>query len=107
MSKYIHPSHALMASYCFAGLPPSPPSQAEPVANIPLSSSTGGSAQRPIGVGFDTVGHKISSATIAVIVLASTMGAVISLGVIWLILLKCNSQIQLLENTTEVNYPSA
>lgn len=57
-------------------------------------------------MGLSNVGHKMSSAKIAVIALASTMGAVISLGVIWLIMLKCNSNVQSLDKATELNDPS-
>ena len=50
----------------------------------------------------------MSSAKIAVIALASIMGAVICLGVIWLVMLKCNSRVQALEKaSTELVHPSA
>ena len=91
----------------YVGLPPPPPSEAEPDSSLPPSSN-GETAQRPIGVNLNNVSHKMSGAKIAVIALASTMGAVICLGVIWLVMLKCNSRVLSLEKTgTELVHASA
>lgn len=90
----------------YPGLPPSPPSQAEPETGLPPISS-GGAAQRPIGVDLNNVSHKMSGAKIAVIALASTMSAVICLGVIWMTMLKCNGRVQAFEKAAELTHPSA
>lgn len=80
----------LMVYILSVGLPPSPPSQA-PTSGILPPISAGGAAQRPIGVDINNNGHKMSSAKIAVIAIASIMGVAISLGVIWLLILRRTS----------------
>ncbi|KAG0587874.1 hypothetical protein KC19_2G198000 [Ceratodon purpureus] len=102
-----HFGHYLVIYVKYPGLPPPPPSEAEPDSSLPPSSN-GETAQRPIGVNLNNVSHKMSGAKIAVIALASTMGAVICLGVIWLVMLKCNSRVLSLEKTgTELVHASA
>lgn len=96
----------LVSLILILGLPPSPPSQAEPETGLPPISS-GGAAQRPIGVDLNNVSHKMSGAKIAVIALASTMSAVICLGVIWMTMLKCNGRVEAFEKAAELTHPSA
>ncbi|XP_024394554.1 receptor-like serine/threonine-protein kinase ALE2 isoform X2 [Physcomitrium patens] len=67
----------------YPGLPPSPPPQFP--GNI---SPSGPVNQLPSGVDPNKTNHKLSSGMITVIALASVMGVLLFIGIVWLILLR-------------------
>ncbi|KAH9311052.1 hypothetical protein KI387_026087, partial [Taxus chinensis] len=75
----------------YHGLPPSPPSAFTNATynGVPDSSSNGPSKGNPLGVDVNKQSDKLGAGTIAVVALSAAIAAIICLGTVWILLLKC------------------